>query len=99
MDWFRRHVRHGSLLALLALAINLALSFGHVHALPDRRADAGQTELASAPTGNGGQNQGGDRNDHPDDLCPICMAAAAMNNVVAATPPALPVQFASASID
>ena len=32
MKWFRANIRHGSKLALLALAIQFALSFGHFHA-------------------------------------------------------------------
>ena len=32
MNWFRSNVRHGSRLALLALAIQVLLSFGHLHA-------------------------------------------------------------------
>src|SRR5947209_18923155 len=32
MKWFRSNVRHGSRLALLALAIQVLLSFGHLHA-------------------------------------------------------------------
>ena len=98
MRWFRRQIRQGSLLALLALAINLALSFGHVHALPGRHSDAAQTALnTTAPAGSSDRGQGDDRG-HPDDFCPICMAAAAMGNAVTATPPAVPVQFASTSI-
>src|SRR5437667_2470260 len=31
MNWFRSNVRHGSRLALLALAIQIVLSFGHLH--------------------------------------------------------------------
>jgi hypothetical protein len=38
-------------------------------------------------------------NDHPDDLCPICMATAAMGNAVAPMPPVLPVAFAYAMVD
>ena len=88
------------MLALLALAINLALSFGHVHTLPGRHSDAGLIALiTAAPTGNSDRSHDGDRQGHPDDLCPICMARAAMNNALAPTAPALPVQFASASIE
>jgi hypothetical protein len=32
MKWFRSNIRHGSRLALLALAVQLVLSFGHFHA-------------------------------------------------------------------
>ena len=31
MNWFRKHLKHGSRLALLALAIQFVLSFGHFH--------------------------------------------------------------------
>jgi hypothetical protein len=31
MKWFRGKIRRGTSLALLALAINLTLSFGHIH--------------------------------------------------------------------
>ena len=31
MKWFRKHLKHGSRLALFALAIQFALSFGHFH--------------------------------------------------------------------
>lgn len=31
MKWFRSNIKHGSLLALLALAIQFVLSFGHHH--------------------------------------------------------------------
>lgn len=87
------------MLALLALAINLVLSFGHVHAIRGGHSDAGQLALsAAAASGSNGQSQGDDRG-HPDDFCPICMAAAAIHNAVASTPPALPVEFASTSID
>jgi hypothetical protein len=31
MKWFRSNIKHGSRLALLALAVQFALSFGHFH--------------------------------------------------------------------
>ncbi len=31
MKWFRSNIKHGSRLALLALAIQFVLSFGHFH--------------------------------------------------------------------
>jgi hypothetical protein len=97
MRWFRAKVRQGSWLALFALAINLALSFGHVHAVPGH-SDAGLVvQAAAALSGNGGQSQDNDR--HPDDLCPICMAAAALHSAMASTPPALPIEFASTSVE
>jgi hypothetical protein len=32
MSWIRRHIRSGAWLALAALALHVALTFGHVHA-------------------------------------------------------------------
>ena len=32
MNWFRSNIKHGSRLALLALALQFGLSFGHFHA-------------------------------------------------------------------
>jgi Protein of unknown function (DUF2946) len=40
MNWFRANIKHGSRLALLALAIQFALSFGHFHAIAASEATA-----------------------------------------------------------
>ncbi len=51
MRWFRRNVRFGSWCALLALAIQLVLSFGHLHIVGSAAAAAAQasaTEPVSA---------------------------------------------------
>ena len=45
MNWFRKHVKTGSRLALFALAIQFALSFGHFHAFAAQAAPAIQTGL------------------------------------------------------
>jgi hypothetical protein len=45
MRWFRRNVRFGSWCALVALAIQLVLSFGHLHLVTS---GAAATPLASA---------------------------------------------------
>jgi hypothetical protein len=99
MLWFRKKLRLGSWLALVALAINFALAFGHVHA-PDRTGSERQVALiaASAAT-DSRQSQKHPVDHHADYLCPICMAAAAMGNALAPGPPALSVEFADATID
>ncbi|SRR6266436_6090651 len=100
MRWFRDHIRRGSWLALIALAVNLGLSFGHIHAIDGKRAGHRLASLvATVASTDGGQTQGRHDDSQADDLCPICMAATAIGNVVASTPPALPQQFAEASID
>jgi hypothetical protein len=43
MKWVRAHIKHGSRLALLALAIQFALAFGHFHGVG--------VEAAAAKTG------------------------------------------------
>ena len=100
MRWFRDHIRNGSWLALVALAINFAIAFGHVHAL-DRgdleRGPAALTAASAAPDSERTQNHPADN--RADDLCPICMAAAALGTAFAPTPPASPVEFAAAAID
>ena len=98
MRWFRDKIRQGSWLALIALAINLGLSFGHVHAINGKVSGNGLAALAaSVSPPNDGQRHPGD--DHADYLCPICMAAAAMASALTSTPPALPLQFANVTVD
>ena len=90
MRWFRSTIRQGTWLALIALAINLGLSFGHFHAIDGKASGRGIAAAASIASPDDG---------HADDLCPICMASTAMGNALASTPPALPLEFAAVSID
>jgi len=97
MRWFRHNIRHGSWLALIALAINLALSFGHVHVTEGQH--SGRHVLAAAIPPHGGQTKGHSGQGDADDLCPICMAATAIANGLAPAPPALPLRLAYVTID
>jgi hypothetical protein len=99
MYWFRQHVRHGSWLALIALVINLALAFGHVHGFAGKVSERSGVLIAAIASADGGQNRHSPPDGHPDYLCPICMATAAMSNGLASTPPVLHVEFAVAGID
>jgi hypothetical protein len=100
MRWFRDHVRQGSWLALVALAINCALAFGHVHAIGGPGSGRSQVVLAAPSTSDDGdRTQNHPADGQADYLCPICMAATAMANGLAAAPPALPVVFADATIN
>jgi hypothetical protein len=99
MRWFRDHVRLGSWLALVAIAINFGMAFGHVHALNGTSSQRGLAALVAATT-SGGSDQGRNHpTDRADYLCPICMAAAAVAHALAATPPGVPVEFADTLID
>ena len=48
MKWFRSNIKHGSRLALLALAIQFGLSFGHFHGIAAQAAPAIQSGIQSS---------------------------------------------------
>jgi hypothetical protein len=83
MKWFRSNIRHGTRLALLALAIQFVLSFGHFHAIAQAAPLAAHLEHASrdAPPSNPDSDQAAD-------LCAICAVVAMVNTATPA--PALP---------
>jgi hypothetical protein len=102
MNWFRKHVRTGARLALLALAIQFVLSFGHFHSFAAQVAPAIQTGLtqgdlyhaaaaavADAAGRSAQQQQPSDHDQHPADGCAICAVIALAGNVLFATPPVL----------
>jgi hypothetical protein len=99
MRWFREHIRQGSWLALVAVAINFALAFGHIHASDGTGSERTGSLVAAIAAVHGNQTQHHPADNQADYLCPICMAAAAMGTALAPTPPALPVAFAEAAID
>ena len=98
MRWFRDNVRQGSWAALIALAINLALSFGHVHAI-DGKGQVHHSDVLVAAIASADHEPGKPDEDHADYLCPICMASAAVASAVAPTPPVVRVEFVTGTID
>jgi hypothetical protein len=97
MKWFRQNIRTGSRLALLALTLQFVLSFGHFHSdaaqsapamltLADHAHEQGLTLDSSA------DKQQPDHDDHhrSNEPCGICTAASMANQMVFATPAALP---------
>jgi hypothetical protein len=82
MNWFRSNIKHGSRLALLALAIQFALTFGHFHSIAAQAAPAIQQASQQAPA-----NQDSDH--QPTDPCAICAVMALANAVLFAAPPVL----------
>ena len=100
MRWFRDTIRQSTWLALIALALNLGLSFGHFHAIDGRVSGRGIAIAAAfIASPDDGQKPGNSDDSHADYLCPICMAATAMASAHASTPPSLPEPLANASID
>ncbi len=100
MKWFRSNIRHGARLALVALVIQFALSFGHSHWFA-QAAPIVQSSLRQADgRGHGAATVGReaarqqlpahqDRDQHGDDNCAICAVVAMANTVLFATPPLL----------
>ena len=100
MKWFRKHIKTGSRLALFALAIQFALSFGHFHGVAAQAAPAIQTGLSQADLAYIGtvaapkaaQKQvpsSPDTDQQPADACAICAVIALAGNLLFATPPVL----------
>src|SRR5262249_4320088 len=93
MSWFRSRSRLGAYLALLALAFQLAVSFGHVHLERLAPLSVGGSALASAPPAandlNAPSNPVG-REGLADDHCPICTLIHLAGALVPAEMPSLP---------
>jgi hypothetical protein len=94
MGWFRSRSSLGSYLALFALAVQLVLSFGHVHleggapTSPHGSALFGihPSATAAAPADPGGRESPA----LADDYCPICALTHLAGTLVLAEAPSLP---------
>lgn len=83
MSWFRKHIAFGSRFALLALTLQLLLSFGYIHGLsaPGRSASvlpgpwtaAGRSDIAAAADSQHKQAPSKPDRDHQADLCSVCI--------------------------
>src|SRR4029077_18175324 len=102
MKWFRANTRHGSRLALFALLVQFALSFGHFHPLASARAAAAiQTGLTQADLVKSGTSDAAnaaarkqlpsspDNDPPPPHGGAICRVTGRAANVRFAAPPAL----------
>ena len=91
MKWFRSNIRTGARLALLALLVQLALSFGHVHGFVPPAASATQSVL---PTDHAAKAKpqpapGKPDSDQSTDVCAICVVMAMASTVLFSAPPIL----------
>jgi hypothetical protein len=104
MNWFRKHRRGGSRLALFALAIQFALSFGHSHGFAAQAAPAIQAgvtgadfayaaglaaQTAADEVAQKQQPSTPDTDQQPADACAICAVMSLAGNLLFATPPLL----------
>jgi hypothetical protein len=91
MCWLRRRLKLGSYIALLALAFQLVISFGHVH-LDGIGAQASATIEATDSTAPAPADHDGSRG--ADHHCAICALMHLAGAVALADPPAIPLPFA-----
>jgi hypothetical protein len=103
MKWFRANIKHGSRVALFALAVQFVLSFGHFHGFAAQAAPAIQSGAVQFDSSHGDGFSGAVRQsieqqqpatDHdsdrqPGDTCAICAVMALANTVLFSTPPLL----------
>jgi Protein of unknown function (DUF2946) len=97
VNWFRKHLKHGSRLALFALAIQFALSFGHHHGaaaqtVPIGLTDAGlavATQVADSQAEQQQQPSNHDNDQQNPDACAICAVVSLANNLLFTSPPIL----------
>jgi hypothetical protein len=86
MRWFRANRRLCGRLALFALALQIGLSFGHVHADDVGR----QTVALSAANSQADRSPAGDEHrGRTDDTCAICATIALAGSLLLPEPPAL----------
>jgi len=89
MRWFRSNTNLGGRSALFALAVQLALSFGHVHrdGLYAVSPGAGPALSSASQSGSSPSNQ---PVNHGDDYCAICATIALIGSSLVAAAPMLP---------
>ncbi len=97
MKWFRSNIKYGSRLALLALALQFGLSFGHFHASAQEaltvQAVAAQSDItvATDPVDHAARQtpSHNDSDQHPAEACANCAVLALASTVLFAEPPIL----------
>jgi hypothetical protein len=86
LDYFRRHP-NGVLLALLALAAQIILPFGHTHIVAPR----GEQALAHGVCVSGAPNNCTRPSGNHEHYCPLCAAMGAAGSLIIPAPVALTV--------
>ena len=97
MKWFRSNIRHGTRLAMFAMLVQFALTFGHSHWFA-QAAPLVQSQLTDSGKGSASIDRAAvekqspaapDREQPGDDNCAICALVAMAGTVMSATPPLL----------
>ena len=88
MRWFRRNMRFGSWCALLALTIQLVMSFGHLH-FASSAATAALASAAEPLAGTPDDPPTPSKHSRVADYCTIC-ASLHLAGLLTAEPPSVP---------
>lgn len=96
MTWLRAQRRFGSWLALLALALQLSLAFGHVHAEATNPAPA---MLATDPGGKADPSQSDSDDRHDAHYCAIYAVLTLLSSAQIAAAPVVPLPAAVIGAD
>ncbi len=98
MKWFRSNIQHGARLALLALALQFGLSFGHFHVDAAQAAAiqpiAAHSDISSATPDAVDPSAAlpashDDSDHHPSESCALCAIIALASTVLSVTPPVI----------
>jgi hypothetical protein len=98
MRWLRTNRRCGSWLALAAMALQLVLSFGHVH-LPALASSSAVTSVAASESSSSQQNPAHHPANEAEDFCAICATIHLASSSFLPEAPLLPVPLASQTIE
>jgi|SRR5690348_5139545 hypothetical protein len=88
VGWVRRHRRHGAVLALIALALQIAVAFGHVH-LPALAQNPHATSAQRAAIADTKSHAPAQIPADNDDYCAICASIFLASSAFAPAPPQL----------
>jgi hypothetical protein len=93
MRWFRSNLRFGSRLALFALAVQIVLTFGHIHGLTPAAAKSAPLALANQSDSSlpGVTKSNPKSNGSSDFDCPICALIQLASTSAPSVAPVLPV--------
>ena len=89
MKWFRSNIRTGARLALLALLVQFALSFGHMHGFAPQAASATQSVVPADHAADPQPAPSKHDSDQSGDVCAICAVMAMASTVLFSAPPIL----------
>jgi len=89
MGWVRLHRRHGALLALIALALQIVVAFGHVHLHGSAQNSHARSAAQRAVLADAKSNVPAQIPADNDDYCAICASIFLASSAFAPAPPQL----------